>query len=287
MFNVLSFDSKKIEISLDANGKTVVKKQTAQKEYLNITLARQHLLKHQPVLGSVMGHDFSISVAEVSDWNQELGVLSTFFCNGDNLEGVLKNTFGKERSVWTEILRKIFEIFKTNGFLWGDFAPRNMILDWPQKTLWLVDFERNLHLKDCSIEQEVFNRYVRNYSREEFSCLLSQEEQSIVFRDFLDENYTGSVPTIQIESKRKKGLLKNLFGEKDCYSMAELRQTEDLMVFIATPFRVNEVLFFPMDSLDRIGNKGGPNEYVNAVMATRNLREPERFSELKRRAEAF
>lgn len=287
MFDVLSFDSKKVEISLNASGETIVKKQTTQKEYINITLARQHLLKHQPVLDFAMIQNFSISVAGVSDWNQELGILSTFFCNGDNLEGILKNSFGKDRVDWIEILKKIFEIFKSSGFLWGDFAPRNMILDWSQKTLWLVDFERDLQLKDGPIEQEVFNRYVCNYSREEFSCFLSKEEQFSVFREFLRENCTRLVPTDQIASKRKKGLLKNLFGDKNCYSIAELYQTEDVMVFVATPFYVNEVLFFPMDSLDQIGSKGGTNEYVNAVMAIRNLREPARFSELKKRAEAF
>jgi len=287
MFHVLSFDSKKVEISLDINGETIVKKQTTQKEYLNITLARQHLLKHRLVLDFAMGQNFSVSVAGVSSWNQELGILSTFFCHGDNFEGILKNSFGKERVDWIEILRKIFGIFKSNGFLWGDFAPRNMIWDWSQKTLWLVDFERDLHLKDCPAEQEVFNRYVRNYSREEFSCFLSRREQSIVFRDFLDECSACSVPTSLVASKRKKVLLKNLFGEKDCYSIAQLRRAEDIMVFIATPFRVNEVLFFPMESLDRIGSKGGPNEYVNAVMAIRSLGELARFSELKRRAEAF
>lgn len=287
MFNVLSFDSKKVEISLDINSKIIVKKQTTQKEYLNITLARRHLLNYRPILDFTTGQSFSVSVAGVSNWNQELGVLSTFFCHGDNFEGILKNSFGEKRGDWIEILRKIFEIFKSNGFLWGDFAPRNMIWDWSRKTLWLVDFERELHLKDCPVEESVFNRYVRNYSREEFSCFLSQEEQAIVFRGFLNDYYACSVPTSQIASKRKKGLLKNLFGEKSHYAIEELRQVEDIMVFVATPFRVNEVFFFPMDSLDRIGSKGGPNEYVNVVTAIRSLGDSARFSELKRHTEAF
>jgi len=287
MFHVLSFDSKKVEISRGPDGQTIVRKRTTQSEYQNIVLARQHLLKHRPILSCVTGRNIFISVAEVYEWEEKPQVLSTLFYDGDNLEWILRSSTGKERSNWLKTLKKIFEIFKSIGFLWGDFAPRNMIWDRPKNTLWLVDFERGLHLKDCPVEQDVFNRYVRSYSREEFACFLSKKEQSVVFRDLLDEYYVGSVPSGQVASKRKMGLLRNLFGEKDCYSIAELRQAEDMMVFIATPFFINEVLFFPMDSLDRIGSKGGPNEYVDAVMAIRNLDDNTRFSEIKRRAEAL
>lgn len=288
MYNVLSFDPEKVEILEGHDGKIIVRKKTTEKEYQNITLARQHLLNHRLVLDCVKGESVSISVAEVCGWEQESGILTTTFCSGDNLEEILKNSFNVKGGFdWIEILRKIFNIFRSSGFLWGDFAPRNMIWDWPQKTLWLVDFERNLRLIDHPVEQEVFTRYVRNYSREEFSCFLDTEEQFTLFRGLIEESNEGFVQIDQIASKRKKLLLKNLFEKKELYSMGELRQAEDIMVFVATPFCVNETSFFPMDLLDQIGNKGGPNEYVNAIMAVRNLEKNERFSELSRRAKCF
>ena len=283
MFHVLSFNQGRIEILSNAEGRVIVRKKTSEKEYQNLVLAQQHLLKHRPTLVCRKWQQVSISVAEVSEWNQEAKLLSTFFCHGDNLEEILRKSFGSAREDWIDFLRKIFELFKSNGFLWGDFAPRNMIWDQTKKIIWLVDFERMLHLKDCPIEHGIFNRYVRDYSREEFSCFLNPLEQRILFKGFLEEDYPGHVPISQIASKRKKALLKNTFGEKESYPLSELREVEDIMVFVATPFQVHGILFFPMDSLDRIGNKGGPDEYTKAVMEIKNLGEHKRYVELKRR----
>lgn len=287
MFYVLSFDPKKVEVASAPDGKTIVRKKTTEEEHRNITLAQQHLLKHCPVLTGDEWGMISISVVETFDWDQESKILSTIFYQGKNLEEILRESIGQERSRLIDLVRKTFEVFKSSGFLWGDFAPRNMIWDQSRKIIWLVDFERELHLKDCSIEQCTFNRYIRSYSREEFSCFLSQQEQSILFNGFLEENCSGSIPISQINSKRKKTFLKSMFGGKECYSLNEVRQIEDIMASVATPFMVNGTFFFPMDSLDQIGSKGGSNEYVSTVMAICGLEGYERFSELKRRTETL
>lgn len=287
MFYVLSFDPKKIEVASAPGGETIVRKKTTEKEHRNITLARQHLLKHCPILTSNEWGMISISVAEIFGWDQKLKTLSTIFYQGKNLEEVLRESIGQERAKLIDLMRKTFEVFKSSGFLWGDFAPRNMIWDQSRKTIWLVDFERELHLKDCSIEQYTFNRYVRSYSREEFSCFLSRQEQSMLFNGFLEENYSGFIPISQIDSKRKKTFLKSMFSDKKCYSLNEVRQIEDIMASVATPFMINDTFFFPMDSLDQIGSKGGPNEYVSTVTAIHRLEGYERFSELKRRTKAL
>lgn len=287
MFYVLSFDPEKIMVALTPDGKTIVRKKTTEKEYKNILLARQHIIKHQPALIFDKYGKIQIFVVELYEWNRNEQVLSTLFCQGRNIEEILRETTGTNRESLICLTRKIFEILKMSGFLWGDFAPRNMIWDQSQKIIWLVDFERDLHLKDCPVSRHLFNRYVRNYSREEFSCFLVEHEQTVLFDDFLDEDIFGFIPAIQITSRRKYALLNNTFGKKECYSLNEVRQIEDIMASVATPFQVNNVLFFPMDSLDLIGSKGGPNEYVKAVMAIHELGENERFSELKRRTKTL
>lgn len=287
MFNVLSFDHEKIVIALSVDGRIVVRKKTTEKEYKNILLAQQHLLKHQPALTSEAYGEIRILVAETAEWDRDKQLLSTLFCDGENIEGLLRETIGSNRNELIELIRKSFEAFKANGFLWGDFAPRNMIWNQQQGIIWLVDFERELQLKDCAVEPYLFNRYVRSYSREEFSCFLTSREKESLFKGLLDEDPKGIIPTEQITSKRRRALLKALFGEKKHYSLNKIRHMEDIMSAMATPFLVHDVFFFPMDSLDLIGSKGGPHEYVQTIMAIRDLGEYERFSELKRRAEAF
>ena len=285
MFHVLSFDPQKIEVSVNLDQKTIVKKKAVEKEYENIVLASNHLNKHSMAILDHNNQKITIATAKIFEWHLSTKTLSTFLCAGENIEQLLRRSFGNKREVLLSLLREIFILFKTNGFLWGDFAPRNMLLDQDEKILWLVDFERNLYLKDCSIDSFLFNRYVCDYSREEFSCFLNIQEQSFLFRDFLEENYIGFLPISQIASKRKRLLLATIFGEKVLYALRQIKEVEDLMVDVATPFCVNDVFFFPMDSLDRIGSKGGSHEYAKTVMAIRSLDNIQRYSELKKRAE--
>lgn len=287
MFNVLSYDSKKIKMALSADGKLVVRKKTVEKEYRNILLAQSHMLKHRPVLTTKTHGTIQVMVAEIVEWNDIDKYLSTLYCVGKNIEELLRESIGSTRDEIIGLLRQLLEAFQSNGFLWGDFCPRNMIWNQERGIIWLVDFERELRLKDCPIDQCLFNRYVRGYSREEFSSFLTSHEGDSLFDGFLNENGSEIVPIDHIKSKRKRALLVCLCGEKKYYSLDEVRSAEDLMSAIATPFFVNGEYFFPMDSLDLIGSRGGSNEYVKTVIAIRGLEENDRFSELKKRTEAL
>lgn len=287
MFNVLSFDYGKVVTTLSEDGRMIVRKKTVEKEHRNISLARRHLLKHQPIIASEKYGATRILVAEIVEWDEKNRLLSTLFCNGENIERLLRESVGTDRDPLIELIRKSFESFRANGFLWGDFAPRNVIWDRQRGIMWLVDFERNLILRDCPVEQHVFNRYVRNYSYEEFSCFLTLQESAFLFEGFLDESNDEIIPVEYLTSKRKRLLLKDLFGGKEYYTLDEIRHTEDIMVEMATPFLIHGTYFFPMDLLDFIGSKGGANEYVRTIITIHDLGEHDRFSELKKRAEAL
>lgn len=282
MFNVLSFDPKRIKVEISHCGKIIVTKKTTAREYENIILAQRHIIKHRPNLVSDKYGDIPVFVAEVFKWSIEAGILSTFFCKGKNIETMLRRSIGTNRKSLVQLIRKMFETFKLHGFMWGDFAPRNMLWDIFQNIIWLVDFERYLCLKDCPIEQALFNRYVRSYSREEFSCFLTHAEQAVLFDGFLDEDIYGSIPVELITSTRKRALLKAIFGGKVCYPVEDIRKAEDFMAIAATPFLVNSIFFFPMDSLDLIGNMGGANEYTKTIIAMHELGDYEKFLYLRR-----
>ncbi len=287
MFHVLSFDPERVTVSSCPDGKMIVNKKTTKKEYANILLAQQHILKHPLILIPRKNKVIRIATAEIFRWNENEQLLSTLFSQGKNLEQVLRKTFGTKRGKFIHLIRMIFESFKENGFLWGGFAPRNMILNQSKGIICIVDFERESQFKDLPIERFVFNRYVRNYSFEEFSCFLTHDEKEILFYGFLDEDENGIVERSHIASKRKCALLEILFSMKEYYSLAEVRYAEDIMSAVVTPFLVHDLFFFPMDLIDLIGKKGGPNEYARIIMSIYKLGESERFSQLKKCAKAL
>ncbi len=287
MPNVLSFDSNRIEISVTPDGRMTVKKSTCGKEYRNILSAHEHLNKHPMEIEFAPHGTIRVQVVEICGWDETWGALSTLLHTGKNLEAMLRESIGTERHSMLHLIGDILHTFRTHGFLWGDFAPRNMIWSEHEDTIWLVDFERDLEIRDCPISASAFARYARNYSREEFSCFITRQESRDLFKDIVKDDISGYMPTNLIASKRKLALLKTLYGERPCYSMDNLRWAEDLMVFIATPFRIHSTYFFPMEPLDLISAKRGPYGYSSTVMAIKGLGEYERFNELVRQVRSL
>lgn len=280
MPNVLSFDPDRIEMSVTPDGRMTVKKSTCSKEYRNILSAHKHLNKHPMGIEFAPHGTIHVQVAELCGWDETWGTLSTLLHTGKNLEVMLRESIGTERHSMLHLIGGMLNTFRTHGFLWGDFAPRNMIWSESENIIWLVDFERDLELRDCPINASAFARYARNYSREEFSCFMTKQESCDLFKDIIKDDISGYMPTNLIASKRKRALLKTLYGEKSCYSMDNLREAEDLMVFIATPFRIHSTYFFPIEPLDLISAKRGPHGYSSTVMAIKDLGESDRFNKL-------
>lgn len=163
-----------------------------------------------------------------------------------------------------------------------------MIFDKRFKTVRIVDFERRLILQNSLVDHRLFSRYIRNYSLEEFSCFLFENERDVLFADFLIEEEEKNIPVSQIDSKRKIKLLGSIFGTKSFYDVKEIEEAERLMVFIATPFVVNDAIFYPMDLIDRISSQGGPNVYVKIAQKLRGFAgTEERYNELKKIAKTF
>lgn len=281
LFNVLSFDPSKVRlIQGGCGGGGVVVKKTTIQELNNIILARKYLLSKNLSLTLEM-MNLNISVVEVIGWDRK--ILSTPYKEGLNLELLLRNYSGNERIIWVEGIKSLFTLFRSIGFLWGDFAPRNIIWDFSHNVLWLVDFERDFLALNDSASKSLFSKYVRSYSWEEFSSFLTKEEQSFVFDDFFDNDHNPfeSLLIKKISSKRKKGLLERIFGYKEYYSQQEVCYVESLMVDVATPIKTDDGLFFPMDILDSLNDKGGTDAYIRAVVSLENVSEEDKIRKLK------
>jgi len=180
------------------------------------------------------------------------------------------------------LLVDFFQGIQRTGFLWGDCAPRNMVLNQDSRLIRIMDFERTLSLYECPVPAKLFSRYVGSYSREEFSSFLFREEQDILFAQFLIEEDNISIDIRSISSNRKKKLLNAMFGTRGNYDLTEVRQAEDLMSSVATPFFVDGNAFYPMDCIDRISSKLGQGAYIKLVLRLIELNNIDRHDELKR-----
>jgi len=276
---VLSFDPEKVVIEKLPTGKKVVRKKTTKKEYEQIVNAHKHVWDN-PIKLITGQMEIQLLIAPVLEWIAEESLLVTDYCSGVNVEKILRYANYGEIGVWISLLKEMFFNLRNTGFLWGDFAPRNMVFDNIARTICIFDFERNQVLQNRPAGIEQFSRYVRNYAREEFSCFLLKDEQSLLFSDFLVEERPMNIALSSLESKRKSNLLRTMFGERSYYSTYEIQRAEDIMVDVATPLEIDGSKVFPMDFLDEIATTGGVDEYVNAVQKIKNINGKQRIEQL-------
>lgn len=83
-------------------------------------------------------------------------------------------------------------------------------------------------------------------------------------------------------------MLEAMFSIKHSYDIKEINEAEDLMAFVASPFFINGITFYPMDIIDKLSNKGGPDVYVKIAQRLGNFtNDSERCNELKKIAETL
>lgn len=282
---VLSFDPTKIKFIRDKQN-IVVEKLTIIEEYRQMVQARDYLCKNSILLQK---NTLSVMPAPILKWDDDKSTMTTMFCKGINGEEVLRNTVGNKRLQWIKFFKELLLKMRLTGFLWGDCAPRNIIIDLVSKHVWIVDFERQLILTDSIVEPKTYSRYIRNYTWEEFSCFLFKKEQKYLFSDILiTQELKQQIAISDIKSERKKKLLISIFGQKDQYDIKKVQAIETLMVFVATPFYIEDNPFYPMDIIDQISSKGGPDAYIEIVQKLRGITSPKKqYQELNRMSEAF
>lgn len=164
-----------------------------------------------------------------------------------------------------KIIRELLHKFRERGFLWGDIAPRNMIYVGKKQMLYILDFEKPLEIRDTLVNILDFNLFFRGYAYEEISCVLVAEEQSFLFADFLEIDMGRIIPLSEIRSGRKRRTLEYLFGNKDCYDVAEVALVEDVMSAVATPTMYENRLICPMPIIEKAVKRRGTDAYIEFV----------------------
>ncbi len=252
--DVLSFDKNKVQFD---KPKKLVLKLSSNLEVRQLIAAQEYLT----VSPMTLDCGIKIKVASISDWDNK--ILSLKFCQGINLEHALR--FGKNETFWSSIIEQVIKKFRQRGFFWGDFAPRNMVFNSTEKTIYIFDFERLLIISDQTPSVDIFSNYFRRYAYEELACFLTRNTQNKIISPVLSKNIEGNILVGEIASQRKILLLKQYFGQKKYYPINEINMVEDLMSSTVTPFKANGKLIYPMHLIEKITEKGGRHEYANIV----------------------
>lgn len=168
--SVVSFDKNKIRIESEGEAMLVVSKLTTKDEVIQLLKMRQALNRRRGAYLDSTGNEYDIYTPRIISWNEP--TLKMEFFHGDNLELLLRNTFGEERKKLVEFTGSFFNWMQTNGILWHDAAPRNIIINNSSQLVCLVDFERGFVESDTPFETNEFKRNIRGLIVEEFSALL-------------------------------------------------------------------------------------------------------------------
>src|SRR3989338_28328 len=178
----LSFDRDKVCFVKEQSVGMTVWKKTTSKENQQIITAQKHIDQASVVLES---DTITVHIVPRLEWLGSEEILITKFVEGIDMETLLKNVEDFQRNRWVLLTREFLHALRKTGFLWGDCAPRNILIDQTNKSIWLCDFERELNITTSPVQEKEFTRYLRNYAWEEFSCFLFPEEQNIVFHGLM------------------------------------------------------------------------------------------------------
>lgn len=261
MITVLSFDPQKVKIISSEN---VVLKETSKVEL------SQHIEANLFLNSEKLSLSSGFKIRSVPVIGYSYGKMMTHYCKGDNLETMLKcYLYGEKRRYYLKLLRECIMLFIRIGFGWGDIAPRNIIIDQEFKTLWILDFEKpqSLH-KYESMTSLWWSRWIRSYTLEELSCLLSPHEVNYVLNGLILPERTDEVFSVDIiRSSRKKILLQNLFTETSQFTMYQLEKVEKIMARVATPF-INKsgTITYPMHYIENMISEYGKDWYLNFII---------------------
>jgi tRNA A-37 threonylcarbamoyl transferase component Bud32 len=103
---IISFDSNKVWFEFK-DGIKICKKRTIGKEVEALIQAKEYLNGKKI---NALGKEYSLSTPNVMNWEENTGILTMSFCEGENLESIICNSKTREQGV--ELLRERY-LFQT------------------------------------------------------------------------------------------------------------------------------------------------------------------------------
>ena len=231
---IISLDSNKIWYEV-VNNKKIVHKRTSLQEKNNLINAKKFLTNKTIKIND---KSYSVCVPDIYAWNENKNILSMSYCDGKNLELLLRSSNTRKNA--TPVLQSMMRFILSHHFYWQDFAPRNIILN--DKTIYLVDFEKGL-----SFSIDDLKTFFRNHVFEEYSsfllpneCLISAEQIFSPSPKEIDKRL--NVNDIQV--KRIK-YIANALGYEDTITMNEYLNIQKMILKAEEPFYSESNLVFP------------------------------------------
>lgn len=161
-------------------------------------------------------------------------------------------------------LKSFFFWMKCKGFFWKGIAPRHIIINESERTIYILDFERPLENFDKPFSEEKLTSLMRGLVHEEFCAFLFKEEQDMIFGNIWLDPKPKSVPKSSITSKRQLALLEAFGGGlNEEFPVGQLVYIERVMSYAVTPFILNNEPFFPLLYLEELKSL---ENYVRTVL---------------------
>lgn len=168
------------------------------------------------------------------------------FLTGNNLEIALRTPQYRNDAV--KVTNSLFQYMYDNYLYWGDFAPRNIMIDSDKHIINLCDFERGIKTNITGKE------YLQNYTYEEYAAFLFPKERT--FSEKLNDIFTVDqeypVAMMDIHSNRVKSIIK----EKDMSEVTLTNQTvaniNKMIIIAETPYKKQDQNVFPIIDLEKI-----------------------------------
>ena len=127
------------------------------------------------------GTVFMVNVPDILSWDPAKKIMHQQYCEGNNVELLLRSMFGEERNRIVSFLLDFMKWMRKNGMFWEGAAPRHLLVEELGRSLSLVDFERPIILQEYSFSEEEFKVLLRGTVHEEFCAFLFEDEQKTIF----------------------------------------------------------------------------------------------------------
>ena len=239
-YEIVSYDPLKTWIDI-LNNKKIFCKKTCENEIKNLKKLKQ-LINNKKII--IEEKEYNILLPNVLKWDKINHILYTDFCDGENLECLLRNQESHEKGVL--ILNSLLEFMINNNIFWVDFAPRNILIS--ENIIYLVDYEKGI------MDSKKVYEYLRNHVYEEYALFLFKNERLFDLDYILrarEEEKGKIIPFNELECQRIKKMAEkmNFINE---ITIEQYLKLLGILIKVEEPKIINNNFNFPGVELDKI-----------------------------------
>lgn len=238
---ITSFDKNKIWLS-NNNGNKIINKISSFNEVENNNIISKELRQLRLNVDSI---SYKITVPKIYDWDSDRKVLSMEYCDGKNLEFILRDKTTYLSGL--KILNELLKILINEGIYWIDFAPRNVLV--ADEKIHIVDFEKGFGNPADGVKE-----FLRNHVYEEYGSFSFLEDRLYNPDEVFDVTSDESSKKYYIPNigpKRIKAMAK-LLGYKEWLTKEEYLFIIKMFIIAEQPEVKNGEFVFPRVYLEQI-----------------------------------